>query len=99
MDITPLTEADLPQLLALQKELLDEGGNLDRMRELFAVIDKDPNYALLGAQKEGCLVGSLVGIVCHDLIGSCIPFMVVENVIVAKGFRNHQIQSTLWLQI
>jgi len=95
MDMGPLTEDDLPQLLALQAELLDETGDLDRMRALLAVIRRDPNYALLGVKKDGSLVGSLAGIVCHDLIGSCIPFMVIENVIVAAAFRHQGVGRML----
>lgn len=88
MEIAPLTENDLPQLIILQAELLDEASDLDRMRALFALIIQDQNYHLLGAKKEGQLIGSLVGIVCHDLIGKCLPFMVIENVIVTKALRH-----------
>jgi len=95
MDIGPLTEDDLPQLLALQAELLDETGDLDRMRALLTVIRRDPNYTLLGAKKGGLLVGSLAGIVCHDLIGSCIPFMVIENVIVTATYRHQGVGRML----
>jgi ribosomal protein S18 acetylase RimI-like enzyme len=75
--------------------LLDEENDLDRMRALFALILKDQNYHLLGAKKEGQLVGSLVGIVCHDLIGKCLPFMVVENVIVTKTMRHRGVGRML----
>lgn len=95
MDIGPLTEDDLPQLLALQAELLDETGDLDRMRALLAVIRLDHNYALLGVKKDGRLVGALAGIVCHDLIGSCIPFMVIENVIVTEPLRHRGVGRML----
>src|SRR5665647_895878 len=95
MDITPLSENDLPQLIALQAELIDEASDLSRMRELFTRILKDSNYHLLGAKKEGRLVGSLVGIVCHDLIGKCIPFMVIENVIVTKTWRHQGVGRML----
>ena len=99
MEITSLTENDLLQLMALQAELLDETGDLDRMRELFTLILKDQNYHLLGAKKDGQLIGSLVGIVCHDLIGKCLPFMVVENVIVTKTFRRQGVGRMLMTAI
>ena len=95
MKITLLTENDLPQLITLQTELLDEASDLDRMRSLFALILKDRNYHLLGVKKDGQLTGSLVGIVCHDLIGKCIPFMVVENVVVAKTVRHQGVGRML----
>ncbi len=95
MKIALLTENDLPQLITLQAELLDEASDLDRMQTIFALILKDRNYHLLGAKKEGQLVGSLVGIVCHDLIGKCLPFMVVENVIVTKTVRHQGVGRML----
>jgi len=99
MDIAPLSETDLEQLIVLQAELLDEAGDLERMRALWAVIDRDPNHLLLGAKEEGRLVGSLAGIVCHDLIGSCIPFMVIENVVVAEDRRHRGVGRQLMLAV
>lgn len=97
--ISPLTENDLPQLMALQMELINESGNLNRMRELFALIAQDSNYSLLGAKQDGRLVGSLAGIVCHDLFGKCLPFMVVENVIVTQSLRHQGIGRMLMLAV
>ncbi len=95
MEIKPISESDLNELIALQKELIDEEADIGRMQELLPVILKDSNYYLIGVRKEGRLVGSLVGIVCHDLFGRCIPFMVVENVIVAKEARQQGIGTKL----
>jgi ribosomal protein S18 acetylase RimI-like enzyme len=44
-------------------------------------------------------VGSLTGIVCHDLIGRCIPFMVIENVIVSKKSRRQGVGKRLMQEI
>lgn len=95
IEIALLTENDLPQLITLQADLLDEASDLDRMQSLFALMLKDRNYHLLGAKKEGQLVGSLMGIICHDLIGKCLPFMVVENVIVSKTWRRQGVGRML----
>ena len=99
MEITPLSENDLRELALLQQELIDEESDLGQMRELFATIQKDPNYYLLGARSEGRLVASLVGIVCHDLFGRCQPYMVVENVIVATNMRRQGIGAKLMNEI
>ena len=99
MDIRPIVESDLPELALLQKELIDEEGNIEKMLELLPTIQKDGNYYLLCARKEGHLIGSLVGIVCHDLFGKCIPFMVVENVIVAQEMRRQGIGTKLMEEI
>ena len=43
---------------------------------------------LIGAKNESNeLVGSLVGIFCHDIVGECEPFMLIENVIVKTNQR------------
>lgn len=97
--VAPLTVDDLPQLMALQAELINEAGDLNRMRELFALLCKDSNYSLLGVKKQGCLVGSLAGIVCHDLFGKCLPFMVIENVIVTTAFRHQGIGRMLMIEV
>jgi GNAT superfamily N-acetyltransferase len=99
MDIKPISESDLRELASLQKELIDEECNLDRMQGLFPTIQKDGNYYLLGVRSEGRLVASLAGIVCHDLFGKCIPYMIVENVIVAKDMRQQGIGTRLMKEI
>lgn len=99
MEIKPISVIDLPDLILLQKELLDEEGDLDRMRELLPAIQSDGNYYLLGVRSEGRLVASLAGIVCHDLFGKCIPFMVVENVIVSINARHQGVGTALMQEI
>ena len=97
--VTPITEKDLPELALLQRELVDEEGDLARMKQLFPVILGDSNYHLLCARKNGKFVGSLAGIVCHDLFGKCIPFMVVENMVVGKEYRRQGIGTILMAEI
>ncbi|QDH22717.1 GNAT family N-acetyltransferase [Saccharibacillus brassicae] len=60
------------------------------MRETFAALAADHNYRLLGAFEGEALAGSAMGVICHDLIGDCRPFMVVENVIVSEAFRGRK---------
>ncbi len=95
MKIGPIQESELADLASLQKELINEEPNLNKMHQLFPIILQDPNYYLLGARKEGHLVGSLIAIVCHDLFGECIPYMIVENVIVAEETRKQGIGTRL----
>lgn len=85
----------MADLASLQKELINEEPNLAEMHQLFLMISEDPNYHVLGARKEGHLVGSLIAIVCHDLFGECIPYMIVENVIVAEETRKQGIGARL----
>lgn len=97
--VAHVTEKDLPDLALLQQELADERGDLLRMRQLFPIVAGDNNYHLLGVKKNGRLIASLVGIVCHDLFGKCIPFMVVENVVVKKECRRQRIGTILMAEI
>jgi GNAT superfamily N-acetyltransferase len=99
MVIKPISENDLSELISLQKELIEEEGDIERMLKLFQTIQNDDNYYLLGAQSEGRLVASLAGIVCHDLFGKCMPYMIVENVIVAKDMRQKGIGTSLLMEI
>lgn len=95
MEIRLIGENELTDLAILQKELINEEPNLAKMQELFPIISKDRNYYLLGVRKAGRLVGSLVAIACHDLFGECVPFMIVENVIIAEQHRRQGIGTML----
>ena len=93
--IRTLQETDLPQLAVLYEQLVEEPSSPQRMRETFAKLAADPNYRLLGAFEDERLAGSVMGVVCHDLIGDCRPFMVVENVIVSDAFRGKKVGKLL----
>ncbi len=51
------------------------------------------------------LLGSLLGIMCHDVVGKCRPLMILENVIVKNrsilerlGFKNEGVlRKVEWL--
>jgi GNAT superfamily N-acetyltransferase len=36
-----------------------------------------------------------MGVVCHDLVGECRPFMVIENVIVSRDCRRQDVGTAL----
>ncbi|MDF2923451.1 MAG: hypothetical protein K0R57_2365 [Paenibacillaceae bacterium] len=78
---------DLTQLAKLYKQLMGSEPDQAAMRELFPVIGENPNYYLLGAYQADRLCGTVMGIVCYDLVGLCKPFMVVENVVVDEECR------------
>jgi len=74
---------DLPQLAGLYDQLVQEKTNRDKMKEIFISMDKRDDYYLLGAKTDNnLLIGSIMGIVCLDLLKQCRPFMVMENLIV-----------------
>ena len=75
--------ADLPQLAGLYDQLVKEKTDRDRMKEIFIKLDKCDDYFLLGAKTgNNLLVGSIMGIICLDLLKQGSPFMVMENLIV-----------------
>jgi ribosomal protein S18 acetylase RimI-like enzyme len=69
------------------------------MYHLLPVILKDDNYFLLAARVEDRIAGSLVGIICHDLFGECLPYMIVENVIVTRNLCGQGIGKALMTNI
>lgn len=97
--ITRIVHHDLPELSRLFEELSGKKTNFDLMVRNFECIQKSEDYVVLGARYGDKLVGSLMGIVCHDLVGECKPFMVIENVIVSDRFRGQGIGKKLMNEI
>lgn len=85
----------LHELGDLYQELMKEPSDLKKLEETFKVVKADNRYILLGAFVEGELLGSLMGIVCHDLVGDCKPFMVIENVVVSSRARRQGVGKKL----
>ena len=99
MEIGRLTEADLPALAGLYKQFWDEESCLKRMQATFRRLKDDPDYIFLAARSDSGLLGSVMGIVCEELYGGCIPFMVVEDVIVDRDRRREGIGSALMCEL
>ncbi|MNZ90579.1 putative acetyltransferase [compost metagenome] len=89
----------LHELGDLYQELMNHPSDLNKMEQVFKVIKTDRRYILLGAFVDGELMGSLMGIICHDLIGDCKPFMVIENVVVSSRARRQGVGKKLMLAI
>ena len=95
MLIRRLKTGDLPSLAQLYLQFWNERSSLERMQETFARLRNNPDYVFLVAEADDELVGSLMGIVCEELYGECRPFMVIEDVIVDREFRQQGIGSAL----
>lgn len=89
----------LEALNTLYDELM--GGQADplKLENAFRTIREDERYVLLGAFVDGELLGSLMGIVCQDLVGDCRPFMVIENVVVSSRARRQGLGKKLMTAI
>lgn len=78
---------DLKGLSNLFKQLMGNESNLEQMKLTFDKMQNDESYILLIAEYEGKVVGTVMGILCYDLVERCRPFMVVENVIIDETSR------------
>lgn len=99
MEIRKLTEDDLVSLATLYKQFWGEESSLEKMRETYQRLKKNPKYIILAADQQNRLVGSAMGIICEELYGDCKPFMVVEDVIVDKHQRRLGIASSLMREL
>jgi GNAT superfamily N-acetyltransferase len=91
-----ITIHDCEALAGLYQELSGETSEPGIMKENLAWIIANPDYYLIGARNEtGELVGTLMGIVCRDIVKECRPFMVIENVIVSGRCRKKGIGRQL----
>jgi phosphoglycolate phosphatase len=93
--LTPLDEASLPELAGLLAELSGREPDLAAMGRVFTSMRANPDYHLLGAFVGDVLAGTVMGVVCLDLVGRCQPFMVVENLVVAARFRRRSLARSL----
>jgi GNAT superfamily N-acetyltransferase len=88
LTVSYLSAVDLEQLTSLYEELTGTKANMILMKKQFEKIINNPDYILIGVKdEEERLVGSVMGIVCNDIVGECKPFMVLENVIVSEKSR------------
>jgi GNAT superfamily N-acetyltransferase len=94
-----LRERDLPDLAQLYRQFRGEDSSLVEMRRTFRRLRRDKSYFLLAARENGRLVGSVLGILCRELYGGCLPFMVVEDMIVDQAHRRRGIGRQLMRRI
>ncbi len=99
LKIAPLTAADLPHLAELFKHFWGEDSSRDTMRSTFRRVADNTAYVLLTAKQDGRLVGFVMGIICEELYGNGQPFMVIEDLIVAKDLRRRGAGTALMLEM
>ena len=86
---------DLPALSELYTELINKTTDISKLQAVYEQIKSNNHYILLGAFMNGELMGSVMGILCHDLVGECKPFMVIENVVVSSKARRQGVGQKL----
>lgn len=98
--IEKVTKDDIEELSKLYEELLEKKSNLEKFYDIFEKIDSNDSYILVGAKDENSrLVGTVMGIVCHDLGGDCRPFMVIENLVVNSECKGQGVGRKLMMYI
>ncbi|MRN52649.1 GNAT family N-acetyltransferase [Paenibacillus monticola] len=97
--IKEIETESLIALSGLYQELINKPTDYNKLEEVFKLIKADSRYIVLGAFVDGELLGTLMGIVCQDLVGDCKPFMVIENVVVSPTARRLGIGKKLMIAI
>ncbi len=94
--IDEITRSDLQQLAKLYEQLANISIDPNGMKDTFEKIFASDDYYLFGARNgDGRLVGTIMGILCHDLVKECRPFMILENLVVDAEWHRKGIGSRL----
>lgn len=93
--VRDLIITDLPDLSELYYQFWDEKSDVSEMEKQFEIIIKENRHILLVYEKNGKVIGTVMGVVCRELYGDCRPFLVVENFIIDKKHRRKGIGKLL----
>ncbi|MDF2633727.1 MAG: acetyltransferase [Pelosinus sp.] len=95
MIIRDMIVDDIPALAKLYKQFWDEDSCIEAMHQQFDKLDKTNTHVVLSAVQNEELIGSVMGVICGELYGTCQPFMVLENMIVHNQYRNQGVGKAL----
>lgn len=95
MIVREMLANDIPELAQLYKQFWGEDSCIETMQNQFEKIIKAGTHVVLSAVVEERLIGSIMGVICGELYGSCEPFMVLENMIVDTGCRKKGVGKAL----
>ena len=99
LTINKLSLEDLHGLKELYEDAFGGISDLNKMLQVFDKVKNDPNHIILCAKQNGQVVGSVLGVICHELIGPATPFMVLEDVAVLSSHRRQGIAKRLLLEM
>ncbi|HWO95857.1 MAG TPA: GNAT family N-acetyltransferase [Bacillus sp. (in: firmicutes)] len=88
MIIREMIAEDIPQLEQLYRQFWGEESCIETMNKQFKKLHQNNSYILISAIENNKLIGSVMGVICEELYGDCKPFLVLENMIVDKNYRN-----------
>jgi len=89
----------MPGLAQLYYQFWNTSSDVLKMRNKLTQIQNNSAYILLCAAEQDHIVGTVMGIVCEELYGDCLPFMLVENMIVDGTSRRMGIGRSLLLEL
>ena len=95
MLIRQMIEEDIPQLEQLYRQFWGEESCIKSMKKQFNKLHKKDSHIFISAIENTKLIGSVMGIICEELYGDCKPFLVLENMIVDKSYREKGIGKVL----
>jgi ribosomal protein S18 acetylase RimI-like enzyme len=95
MQISPIAEEDLPQLIQLYQQLIPNEYSQERLRDAFLRNQASGNPIVIGAKIGDKLIGTLLAVRAQMLFGACKAFMVVEDVVVDAAYRRKGVGSAL----
>ena len=99
MHVRDMNAEDMEPLAALYYQFWGESSNTEKMREKFTLLQGVGAYIFLCAVEDGRLVGSVMGVVCEELYDECLPFMVLENMIVDGNYRRKGVGKLLFAEL
>jgi len=97
--IRRLSEEDIESLAILYRQFWGVDSDCAKMRNKFAELQANPKYAIFCATVDGNVVGSVMGTVCDELYGNCRPFLLMEDLIVDKAYREQGIGKALMAEL
>ncbi|MFD0678335.1 MULTISPECIES: GNAT family N-acetyltransferase [unclassified Paenibacillus] len=59
------------------------------------MVIRTSNYYVAIACERNKVIGTSIGLICYDLVGDCIPFMLIENVIVLSSVQGQGVGRLL----
>lgn len=95
MIIREMIAEDIPQLEQLYRQFWGEESCFETMKKQFHKLHKNNSHIFIIAIENNNLIGSVMGVICEELYGDCKPFLVLENMIVDKNYRNKGIGKAL----
>ena len=93
--IRRINETDLEAISNLYQYFWNENSNIIKMKEKYNELKKNTKYIFLCAEIDNKVIGTIMGIICDELYGECNPFLIIEDLIVNKEYRNMGIGKRL----